>query len=129
MAKKVDIGNIELELSQIVSDYTAEVTNAIEEEIENTAKLVLDDIKASTAWTDRTGDYRKGFAIKKDNKQGETVRTIYNRRKPALTHLLEMGHGLKGGGRVSARPHLRPAYDKHVPDMEKRIEKIIKDGG
>jgi len=44
-------------------------------------------------------------------------------------HLLEFGHAKKNGGRVAARPHLRPAYDRHVPEMEKRIKKIIKNGG
>lgn len=57
------------------------------------------------------------------------MRVIYNKDKPWLVHLLELGHGKRNGGRVDARPHMRPAYDKLEPTMLNNIEKIIKEGG
>lgn len=118
-----------LEIANAIADYTEDVVVAIEEEIDDTAEKVKDEIQSSAAWKDRTGEYRKGWAIKKENRKGETVRIIYNKNKPSLVHLLEFGHAKRGGGRVAARPHLQPAYDKYVPQMEKNIESIIKKGG
>lgn len=125
----IDIDEMGLEIANAISDYTEDVTKAIEDEIDNTAKDVKEEIQNSTAWKDRTTKYRKGWTIKKENRDGETVRIIYNKNKPGLVHLLEIGHAKRGGGRVSARPHLQPAYDKHVPKMETNIERIIKKGG
>ena len=118
-----------LEIANAIADYTEDVVVAIEEEIDDTAEKVKEEIQSSAAWKDRTGEYRKGWTIKKENRKGETVRIIYNKNKPSLVHLLEFGHAKRGGGRVAARPHLQPAYDKYVPQMEKNIESIIKKGG
>lgn len=118
-----------LEIANAIADYTEDVVVAIEEEIDDTAEKVKEEIQSSAAWKDISGKYRKGWAIKKENRKGETVRIIYNKNKPGLVHLLEFGHAKRGGGRVAARPHLQPAYDKYVPQMEKNIESIIKKGG
>lgn len=125
----VDAGNFGIELAKVISEYTEEVEAAIEEEIDDTADKVLKEVKTSAAWKDRSGDYRKGFKIKKEKKKGEVKNTIYNKNKPQIVHLLEFGHLLRNGKRSEARPHMRPAYEKYVPEMEKRIEEIIKKGG
>lgn len=116
-----------VEISNLISDYTKEVGEAIKKEIDSTAKEILKEIKATAP--KKTGKYIKGFKIKKENIGGSAARVIYNKDKPGLVHLLELGHGKRGGGRVSARPHLRPAYDKYAPAMEREIERIIKNGG
>lgn len=117
-----------MEISRIISEYTEDVKMAIDEEVDETAKEVLKELRATSPKL--TGKYSKGFTIKKDDTRGSTGRIIYNKTKPGLVHLLELGHAKRGGkGRVRAIPHLRPAYDKHVPAMEKRIEDIIKNGG
>lgn len=116
-----------VEISNLISDYTKEVGEAIEKEVDSTAKEILKEIKATAP--KKTGKYSKGFKIKKENISGSATRIIHNKDKPGLVHLLELGHSKRGGGRVSARPHLRPAYDKYVPQMERKIERIIKNGG
>ena len=116
-----------IEISKIVSEYTEDVSNAIAKEIDDTAKLVLKDVKANAPR--KRPKYYQGFRIKKDDSLGSVSRTIHNSTHPGLVHLLEKGHGLKNGGRSDAKPHLAPAYDKHVPQMERKIESIIKKGG
>lgn len=125
----INPGELGLEIANAIADYTEDVVVAIEEEIDDTAEKVKEEIQSSAAWKDISGKYRKGWAIKKEKRNGETVRIIYNKDKPGLVHLLELGHAKRGGGRVAARPHLQPAYDKHVPQMEKNIENIIRKGG
>ena len=127
MANSISPENLAIELTKLLEEYTEEVSIAIEEEIDKTAKLVLDEVKRTAP--KKTGDYRKGFKIKKEDYKGQVTRIIYQSKKPGLAHLLELGHAKRGGGRVSERPHMRPAYDKYVPSMEKNIENIIKKGG
>ena len=115
-------------ISEIIKEYTEEVSQAIEEEIDDTAKKVKDEIVLTSPKL--TGKYAKGWKVKKDNGKGYATRIIHNKDKPGLAHLLEMGHAKRGGkGRVEGKPHIRPAYDKYIPGMEKRIEDIIRRGG
>ena len=125
--KTVSVDDLAKEIALAVQQYTEDVSKAIENEVNETAKKVMKDA-ADNSPVD-TGEYKKGWARKKSSKGGQIKYTIYNKEKPGIVHLLEFGHAKKNGGRVAARPHLRPAYDKHVPEMEKRIKEIIKNGG
>ena len=51
--------------------------------------------------------------------------TIYNRKKPHLTHLLEYGHLKKGGTRVNGIPHIEPVQEKLNRDFAADCEEII----
>jgi hypothetical protein len=118
------------EIASMIAEYTSDVSEAIDKEVEKTARKVRNEVKASAAWQDRTGKYRKGWATKKANESGKSVRYVYNKSRPWLVHLLEKGHAMpKGKGRVAARPHLGPATEKYLPEMERRIEEILKNGG
>ncbi len=125
----VSIDQLAGEIVMAVQQYTEDVAVAIEKELDKTSKAVLDDIKKSSAYKDRSGRYRKGWRRKKKSSSGITRYIIHNKDKPWLVHLLEFGHAKRGGGRVAGKPHMRPAYDNHVPAMEARIEQIIKKGG
>jgi Mg2+ and Co2+ transporter CorA len=127
MAETVTIDQLAVEITQAIADYTDDVVQAIEVEVETTAKAVQADIKADSPR--RTGEYAKGWARKKEKQQGAISYTIYNKNKPTLTHLLEYGHAKRGGGRVEGKPHIEPAVDRHIPAMERRIEQIIERGG
>lgn len=127
MAKTVSVDQLANAITQEIKNYTEEVSKAIEKEVNETAKKVRKDA-ADNSPVD-SGEYKKGWARKKSTKGGRIQYTIYNKEKPSLVHLLEFGHAKVNGGRVPAIPHLRPAYDKHVPEMERRIKKIIKNGG
>lgn len=123
---KITVDNLAAEITMAVKEYTDDVSRAIEKELDTTSRKLVRTIKETTAFKDKTGKYRKGWIRKKD-RDGYI---IHNKNKPWLAHLLEFGHAKRGGkGRVSARPHIRPAYDKLAPEMEKRIEQIVKSGG
>jgi len=125
--KTVTVDALAVELTQIVASYTEDVARAIEKEVEDAAKAVQAEIKANSPV--KTGVYKKGWSRREKSRPGVVRYTVHNRNKPSLTHLLEYGHAKVNGGRVEGRPHIEPAYDKHVPAMERRIRQIIKDGG
>ena len=123
----INIDQLAAEISNAVRQYTEDVTSDIEQELDRTSKTILREIKANSPVD--SGDYKKGWVCKKDTSDGQTTYTIYNKNKPFLTHLLEFGHAKRGGGRVSGRPHIRPASDTNLPSMVDRIKEIIRNGG
>jgi len=110
-------------ITQAVKEYTEDVSDAIEKKVDEVAKEVLDDT-VTNAPKD-TGKYAKGFKI---TKQG-TKRIIWNKKHSRIVHLNEFGHAKVNGGRVSGRPHLRPAYDRFGAKLPDAIKRIIRNGG
>jgi len=131
MAKTINANEVGIELADIISQYTGAVSSGITKEIDDTANKMLDEVVNNAPGTEK---YKGSFKIKKIDKNGKTTRTIYNKKYYNLVHLLEFGHVISNGtgrtyGDTKARPHMRPAYDKYAPDMEKNIKNIIKNGG
>ena len=52
--------------------------------------------------------------------------TIYSKSKGRLVHLIEFGFVHRSGRFVSARPFLRPSYEKEAPKMEEKIKEAIR---
>jgi hypothetical protein len=127
MANTVGVDELAAELTQTIQEYTEDVSKAVDKKVSSTGTKVKREIKQNSPRD--SGEYADGWSRKTNRKGGSTEVTIYNKEKPSLTHLLEFGHAKVGGGRVPGIPHIRPAYDKFVPQMEKDIEKIIKSGG
>ena len=127
MAKPVSIDQLANEITAAIREYTEDVTAGIEKELDSATKQMVKEI-ASGSPRDK-GEYANGWARKKISSGGEIRYVIYNKRRGSIAHLLEFGHAKRGGGRVSGKPHIRPAYDRDVPEMERRIKAIIRNGG
>lgn len=123
----ISIDQLAAAISDAVRDYTEDVSEAIGQHVDNVAGLVRNQAEMDAP--KRTGKYSKGFKVTKDDANGKTRRIIWNKKHYRLVHLLEFGHAKRGGGRVQGRPHLRPAYDKHEPNLTNGIRQIIKNGG
>lgn len=123
----VPIDQLADEIIKAVREYTEDVSEAVEKKVDEVADQVLEEVKRTAP--KRTGKYRRGFVKTNRDEPGRVRRFVWNRRHYMLVHLLEFGHAKRGGGRVAARPHLRPAYDKHVPKLLDDIRRIIRNGG
>lgn len=108
------------QIAQILEDYGKEVKEVVNESIEAEAPKIVKELK-KTSPKDR-GEYAKGWKKKvdKDRLDGIAI-TVYNEKHYRLTHLLEKGHALRGGGRTSPQPHIAPAQEKAEQDIIKEI--------
>lgn len=117
MGGQVKVDNLADAIIQELTDYSQEVTDNLKEEIRDTAKITRDKIKRSSPKL--TGDYKKGWNVKKLYEGKEDIRlAIHNKKEYPLTHLLENGHAKRGGGRTRAYPHIKTAE----AEAEKRLE-------
>ena len=122
MAKKITVDRLSDEIMDALEEYremTDEVVRtAVDTVSKETKKIVQDGSPV------QTGGYQKGWAVKKTSaKAGQVSITVYNRKKPGLTHLLEKGHAKRGGGRVTGQPHIAPAEEYAVGELENKIKR------
>ena len=124
MAEVIKVDNLVGEIVLAVRTYTEEVGAAIEEAVKEAAQALAADLRETSP--KKTGEYAKGWTARKE---GPGRYVVYNKKKHQLTHLLEHGHAKSSGGRVEGRPHIKPAEERHVPQLERKIVQILERGG
>ncbi|MDM7655185.1 HK97 gp10 family phage protein [Lactococcus lactis] len=116
-----------------------ELTSAIEKEVRNWTKDVLDDVnsikediakegvnKLRSSSPVRTADYATNWTRKKIKVGNETNQIIYQKAPTyRLTHLLEKGHAKRNGGRVAPKVHIAPVEEELVSNYISRVEKRL----
>jgi Bacteriophage HK97-gp10, putative tail-component len=113
------IGDLSNVIARELQRYSNAVTENVETALVEVAKETADDLKENSPKL--TGDYRKGWRVKKV--RGKQV--VYNKTDYRLTHLLEKGHAKVGGGRVPAQVHIRPAEEKAINELVNRITQAV----
>lgn len=72
----------------------------------------------------RSKRYQKSWAVKKQKESSNALEVVvHSRNRYQLTHLLEKGHAKRGGGRVRAIPHIAPAEEKGIRELEEGIRR------
>lgn len=113
------VRGISNEIAKALSEYTSDVEKGLEKAKIKVAKDTVKTLKNTSP--KKTGSYAKGWAVK----QVGTARVIHNKTDYQLTHLLENGHAKKGGGRVAAKVHIKPAEEKAIREYETAVRKEI----
>lgn len=106
---------------QALAEYTDEVTQGIEQTKKTVAEKAVEALK-ETSPEGATKKYKKGWNVSDVN--GKQI--VHNKTNYQLTHLLEYGHAKVSGGRVSAKPHIRPVEEKVIKEFTDGVEKVIK---
>ena len=125
--KKVSVD----ELSNVILEYLENFKDVTEEACKNgvltTAEEAVKDLRsAHPAGSGEYGSwqkYNRGWTVMKTKRDKKA--TIHNATDYRLTHLLEKGHALVGGGRTQAFPHIAPVEQKCEENLIKNIKKNI----
>ena len=68
----------------------------------------------------------ESWAVKKRKETSNSLTlVVHSRNRYQLAHLLEFGHAKRGGGRVSAQPHIAAAEAKGMEQLEDEIRKAL----
>lgn len=93
--------------------------------VRKSAKTVKDQI--STNAPSRTGAYKGSWVATKQSESSQSLQmVVHSKNRYQLAHLLEKGHAKRGGGRVAGRPHIAPAEQAGIEQLQSLIEKALK---
>ena len=108
-----------------LEEYKDLAVDVMKKEIQETGKSVKQQISQTAPR--KSGRYAKSWAAKKVKETSSSLDVVvHSRNRYQLTHLLENGHAKRGGGRVRAIPHIAPAEEMGIRELEERIERALK---
>jgi len=127
MATKVSIDGMADAILKELNAYADSTSDGVKSAVTKAAKLVKSEIQAGAPV--RSGAYKKSWATKNTDESSHKLEiTVYSHNRYQIAHLLEHGHAKRGGGRVSARPHIAAAEQSGIELLEQEIERSIRNG-
>ncbi len=125
MAKKAAIDDMESAIMKELEKYADIAADDLKDAVRETAKSVGKDIQSNAP--QGTGKYKKSWSVKNMREDSRSIDlVVHSRNRYQIAHLLEHGHAKRGGGRVSARPHIASAEKKGTEYLVKTIESKLK---
>ena len=127
MGTKVSIDGHADAVMQGLNEYQALTNEGVKAAVKKAGDTVKKQIQASAP--KRTGAYGRSWTVKTTRESSHALEvTVHSRNRYQLAHLLEFGHAKRGGGRVSGRAHIAPAEQAGIEQLEKDIERCIRNG-
>ena len=124
MASGVSIDRMAEEIMKGLTEYADLATEDVKKAVKKAGTAVRKDIE-SNAPKD-TGKYAKSWTVKTTKETANSLEvTVHSKSRYQLAHLLEYGHAKRGGGRVSAKPHIAAAEQAGIEQLEKEIQKAL----
>ena len=120
----IHIDDLAAEIIDGLTEYKDMVTADMKKAVRKAGQSVKKDIQANAP--KKTGAYSKSWKVSTTKETSESLElTVHSQKKYQLAHLLEKGHAKRGGGRTKAVPHIAPAEESAVKQLESDIEKAI----
>ena len=125
MSKTVKIEELAGEVMKGLTEYSKLAATDMKKVVRKAGNEVRSEIQANAP--KYTGAYAKSWAVKKMKEASEKLEVVvHSKNRYQLAHLLEYGHALRGGGRAKAKPHIAPAEEHGIEELEKAIERALK---
>ena len=124
MADRVRIDQMAGEIMKGLTEYADLATEDVKKAVKKAGTAVRKDIGANAPKD--TGKYAKSWTVKTTKEPSNSLEvTVHSKNHYQLAHLLEHGHAKRGGGRVSAKPHIAAAEQTGIEQLEKEIQKAL----
>lgn len=127
MGSRIQIDQLADTVMRELENYAETTTDGVKAAVKKAANTVKKEISATAPV--RTGQYAKSWATKTTGENSHAIEiTVHSRNRYQLAHLLEHGHAKRNGGRVAARPHIAAAEQRGIEELEREIERSIRNG-
>lgn len=114
--------DLEKAIEKELQKYAKVEKKILNEAVKKAKEEAVKELKATSP--KKTGDYAESWSSKTKKKTTGDSATIYaGNGEYRLTHLLEKGHAKRGGGRVSAIPHIKKVERKAIKKLEEEVVK------
>ncbi len=125
MSRNVSIGEMADAIMSDLQEYADAAAMDVKAAVRKSANTVKKQI-GENAPVGKTGRYAKSWRVKttEENSQ-KLVQTVHSPRRYMLAHLLEKGHAKRNGGRTKAIPHIAPAEQAGVEQLESLIRRAL----
>ena len=118
----IDVDDLADEVMKGLQEYSTLATDTMKKAVRKAGNTVKKEIKENAP--ERTGKYKDSFKVTRRKETANVLEiTVHSKDRYQLVHLLEKGHAKRGGGRVSAIPHITPAEEKGVRQLTTEIER------
>ena len=125
MSQRVSIDSLADAVMKQLDEYNELATDEMKKAVKKAGKTVKEEINGSAPV--RTGRYAKSWTSRTTAESSVDIEvTVYSPSRYMLAHLLENGHAKRGGGRVRAIPHIKPAEEIGEQQLETDIAKALK---
>ena len=124
MGDKCTIDNLAKTIMEGLQEYADVASTDVKAAVRKAGKNVKAEISANAP--KRTGAYAKSWAVKTQKETANSLEVVvHSKNRYQIAHLLEHGHAKRGGGRVAGIPHIAPAEEKAVKQLEEDIVKKL----
>lgn len=124
MGDKCTIDNLAKTIMEGLQEYADVASADVKTAVRKAGKNVKAEISANAP--KRTGAYSKSWAVKTEKETAHSLEVVvHSKNRYQIAHLLEHGHAKRGGGRVAGIPHIAPAEEKAVKQLEEDIVKKL----
>ena len=125
MATKSTVDTLAADIQKILDEYDEDVQNLSKEAVKKIGQKGVQALKSSSGVFGGTGKYASGWSSRVEETRMGARATLYNAKVPGLPHLLEYGHAMRGGGRVSGKVHIKPVEDELINAFEQELEREL----
>ena len=124
MGDKCTIDNLAKTIMEGLQEYADVASEDVKTAVRKAGKNVKAEISANAP--KRTGAYAKSWAVKTQKETANSLEVVvHSKNRYQIAHLLEHGHAKRGGGRVAGIPHIAPAEENAVKQLEEDIVKKL----
>ena len=124
MSDKCTIDNLAKTIMEGLQEYADVASEDVKTAVRKAGKNVKAEISANAP--KRTGAYAKSWTVKTEKETAHSLEVVvHSKNRYQIAHLLEHGHAKRGGGRVAGIPHIAPAEENAVKQLEEDIVKKL----
>lgn len=128
MSDRISIGEMADAVMKELDEYKNLAKDRVKKAVKDAGSTVRSDISANAPVRKKPwgGRYKKSWVSRTTGESSTSIEvTVYSPTRYMLAHLLEHGHAKRGGGRVEGKPHIAPAEQKGIQQLEEDIQKAL----